>query len=91
MPKYNGHPSWNYWNVSLWVGNDEGLYRLALDCIRETRTRRGAAQSMLAALTEDCRCDRHDTPGRSCQYIPTTPDGAPYTVASLVHAMRGLK
>ena len=78
---YNGHPSYNYWNVSLWVGNDEGLYRLALDCIRETKTRRQAAEAMLESIKE-----MH---GDNC--IPTTPDGAPYSVASLQHAMRGLE
>ena len=29
---YNGHHCWNCWNVALWIGNDEGLYRFALDC-----------------------------------------------------------
>ena len=29
---YNGHPSWAHWNVALWFGNDEGLYRLAREC-----------------------------------------------------------
>lgn len=28
---YNGHKNWTYWNVALWIGNDEGLYRFALD------------------------------------------------------------
>ena len=26
---FNGHPSWEHWNVALWVGNDEGLYNMA--------------------------------------------------------------
>lgn len=34
MSKYNGHKNWNFWNVSLWINNDEGLYNLAKDCIR---------------------------------------------------------
>ena len=28
---FNGHRSWNAWNVSLWINNDEGLYRHARD------------------------------------------------------------
>lgn len=26
---HNGYRSWNAWNVSLWVNNDETLYRMA--------------------------------------------------------------
>ena len=29
MTRYNGHKNWNHWNVSLWINNDEGLYRMA--------------------------------------------------------------
>ncbi len=29
MSTYNGHPSWDHWNVALWFGNDEPLYRMA--------------------------------------------------------------
>lgn len=32
--EYNGHKTKGHWNVSLWIGNDEHLYRFALDCIR---------------------------------------------------------
>ena len=88
---YNGHPSYNYWNVALWVANDEGLYRLALDCIRQTSTRRAAATLMLATLTESRADAGPNIRADHYRIIPTTPDGAPYTVASLVHAMRGLE
>lgn len=50
MATYNGHRSWNAWNVALWIGNDEGLYNLALECIRTTKTRKAAARKMLRDL-----------------------------------------
>lgn len=31
MATFNGHKNWNHWNVALWINNDEGLYRDALD------------------------------------------------------------
>lgn len=34
MAQYNGHRSWNAWNVALWIGNDEPLYRFAVECVR---------------------------------------------------------
>jgi len=45
---YNGHKNWTHWNVSLWINNDEGLYRMALDYKR--RFKAGAARHMLADL-----------------------------------------
>ena len=48
--KYNGHPSWACWNVYLWISNDEGLYRLAMDCIDRTKNRREAAKVFLGAM-----------------------------------------
>lgn len=50
---YNGHPSYNYWNVALWIGNDEGLYRLALSCIRRNGTRRQAAEEFRSYMESD--------------------------------------
>src|SRR5262252_1956463 len=61
MPTYNGHKNWNHWNVSLWISNDEGLYRLALQFIREAPTRDKAAELLLSEL----RAGGHDkTPRR---------------------------
>ena len=81
---YNGHPSYNYWNVSLWIGNDEGLYNLALDCIRHTRTRQLAAEQFISNLLES-GWKHHGKHGEI-----TTPDGAPWTTASVIHGMGGL-
>ncbi len=32
---YNGHKNWNHWNVSLWINNDEYLYREAYELQRK--------------------------------------------------------
>ena len=48
----NGHPSWQHWNVSLWIGNDEGLYRLAVELIHE-HGHAGATTAMLDLLPDE--------------------------------------
>jgi len=30
MKHYSGYRSWNGWNVSLWINNEEPIYRYAL-------------------------------------------------------------
>lgn len=77
MAKYNGHKNWNHWNVSLWINNDEGLYHLALQSIRQTYSRQAAAHEMLEVLVK-------------CSDTPKTPDGAPYSVSSIRTAMVGM-
>lgn len=81
---YNGHPSWEYWNVSLWIANDESLYRLALRCLREQPNRRAAADAFIAAVRET-----HE--GHTPFCVPATPDGAPYTQRSVLAALRGME
>ncbi len=71
---YNGHKNWAHWNVSLWIANDEGLYRLAMECLRAYRnkTKDDAARELLEMLPEK------------------TPDGAKYTFTSVRAALVGL-
>ena len=41
MAKFNGYTSWNAWNVSLWINNDETLYRVAYDTVKTYGYNRG--------------------------------------------------
>ena len=57
MTTYNGHRSWNAWNVSLWLGSTEPLYRMCVDLMRKYRNASLAAdflvQFVLASQTPD--------------------------------------
>lgn len=48
MPTYNGHPSYNAWNVALWIANDEPLYRLALQLMKRSGPLELAARAFMA-------------------------------------------
>jgi hypothetical protein len=47
---YNGHRSWNAWNVSLWLNNDEGLYGLMQDAIKRHKPKARAARHLTREL-----------------------------------------
>lgn len=76
MASYNGHKNRNYWNVALWIGNDEGLYNLARECITKSRNRDEAASTFVAIMAESG--------------VTKTPDGATYSKSAVRAAMVGL-
>ena len=50
MKTYNGHRSWNAWNVSLWLYNDEPLYRMVQSSIERNKTLGAAVRSLMRDL-----------------------------------------
>lgn len=77
MTTYNGHKNWNHWNVSLWITNDEGLYRLAKQSLGMFTSRRISAQWVLDQL--------------HASGIRTTPDGARYNKTNILAVLRDLE
>ena len=76
MAKYNGHKNWNHWNVSLWLNNDEDLYRLMLRSIACGTDRDHASGRLQESLRR--------------KGMTHTPDGAPYSKSAIRSAMVGL-
>ena len=79
MKTYNGHRSWNAWNVALWIANDEPTYRFAMQCLDKPRVNRnkkgfGAATRTFMRAMDGAR----------------TPDGAVYNALSVRLALEGL-
>ena len=76
MKQYNGHRSWNAWNISLWISNDEGLYLTAKDAIKRSKRRIGLATSLFL----------RDIGGTRTK----TPDGGVFNATSVKLALMGL-
>ena len=56
MATYNGHRSWNAWNVSLWLSNDEPLYRHVSELVSRhgiTRASRILSRELSGETTPD--------------------------------------
>lgn len=77
MKTYNGHRSWNAWNVALWINNDERIYHIATDCIKKAKNgithRLGLAAYYFMKSFEGAK----------------TPDGAIYNHLSVKLALEG--
>ncbi|AVZ45492.1 hypothetical protein vBEcoMRo121lw_00267 [Escherichia phage vB_EcoM-Ro121lw] len=73
---YNGHKNKTHWNVSLWINNDESLYRLAKEFIAANTNRNDAARDMMLFL-EQTGQDK-------------TPDGFKYSTTAIRAAMVGM-
>lgn len=50
MSTYCGHKNYDYWNVALWLHNEEGLYRLMNDVVASSRSKSEAAATLLSML-----------------------------------------
>lgn len=70
MHAYQGHRSWNAWNVSLWLNNDYSLYSSIMDTFRAIKQESGSHERALRLTIRDFMRNhaRH-----------RTPDGARYT------------
>lgn len=81
---YNGHHCWNCWNVALWIGNDEGLYRYALECKRQP----------VNTTHEDKRPSLNISANRFLSIVgqgTQTPDGGRYTYKAVNAALADLE
>jgi len=79
MKPYNGHRSWNAWNVSLWIANEEPLYRSACDIVQRVVKLKGKSYNLAARLfIEQTGLTR-------------TPDGAKYNRLAVKLALEGLE
>ena len=69
---YQGHESYEHWNVALWLYNDEGLYNMVQEVVAVTSSQHDAANVLHSELTE---------------LLPNTPDGVEFTLERIEAAI----
>lgn len=74
--KYNGYKNHASWNVALWIENDEGLYRLAKECLEGWHNPKRAAIDMMEVLAD--------------MEVTTTPDGVKFTKKRIKRTLKNL-
>jgi len=82
MKEFNGHRSWNAWNVSLWINNDEGLYNFAIDCISRPVVRAGKSRKPTLSIATKRFMESYQD--------EKTPDGAVFNRLSVRLALASL-
>jgi hypothetical protein len=70
MSTYNGWKNRQTWNVALWIGNDEGLYRAAVDYMQNVNKGRAAYRLFIehAGLSGQSTPDGIKWDGRELDY-----------------------
>lgn len=83
MKEFNGHRSWNAWNVSLWINNVESAYNFAMECVTEPVVKRNG---------DKVKPSINVAVGRFMRWYggEKTPDGAVYNRLSVKLALEGL-
>ena len=71
---YNGYTNWARWNIALWLYNDEALYGIVKEAQENNRTIRKTTDAIMEALRE--------------LNVTHTPDGAKFSRAGIVEALR---
>lgn len=74
MKEYNGHRSYNAWNISLWIHNEEWIYRLAQE------TKDNFPKSCAKLVLEQLKID----------YGNKTPDGVKWTLLNVRKALEDI-